>query len=162
MKTEHKPGQKGFTLVEIVIVLAVLGLLVTIALPALLRNRVIANESAAKANLQTFSGAMESYRAAQPTPAYPNDMGDLTGATPPYLDTTWGAGTTLTKSGYDLTYARTGDATYALIAEPSEVAVTGNNSFCVDESALIWTSETSAGAFASSPCSGGAGAVTIS
>jgi len=162
MAMETKPKKNGFTLVEIVIVLAVLGLLVTIALPALLRNRVIANESAAKANLQTFAGAMESYRAAQPTPAYPSDMGDLTGATPPYLDTTWGVGTALTKSGYDLTYVRTGAATYALIAEPSEVAVTGNNSFCVDESALIWTSATSAGAFTASPCSGGTAAVTIS
>ncbi len=154
-------GQKGFTLVEILIVIAVLGLLVTIALPALLRNRIIANESAAKSNLQTFAGAMESYRSAQAAPAYPTDMDDLTSAIPPYLDTTWGTGTTLTKSGYDLTYVRTDGTIYALIAEPDQVNVTGNNSFCVDETGLIWTSATAAGAFTASPCSGGTGAATI-
>lgn len=154
--------EKGFTLVEILIVIAVIGLLLTIALPALLRSRVNANESAAKSNLQTFAGAMESYRAAQAIPAYPADMGDLTSATPPYLDSTWGSGTTVTKSGYDLSYARTDDAIFALIAEPSGVGTTGNNSFCVDETGLIWTSATSSGAFSASPCSGGTGATTIS
>lgn len=154
--------QKGFTLVEILIVIAVISLMLTIALPALLRSRVNANESAAKANLKTFAGAMESYRSAQPTPAYPTDIGDLTSATPPYLDTTWGSGTTVTKSGYDLTYVRTDSTIFALIAEPTDVGTTGNNSFCVDETALVWTSATSSGAFTASPCSGGSGAATIS
>lgn len=151
----------GFTLVEILIVVAVIGILVTVALPALLRNRVNANESATKANLQTFSSAAESYRAAQATPAYPADIGDMTAATPAYLDTTWGSGTTASKSGYTITYVLTDSARYATFAEPQSAGVTGNNSFCVDETGLVWTSATSSGAFSASPCSGGTGATPI-
>ena len=153
---------RGFTLVEIMIVIAIIGILVSVALPALLRSRINANESASKANLQTFATAMESYRTAQTTPAYATDINDLTSSSPPYLDTTWGTGTTATKSGYDFTYVRTDGARYVAIAEPDTATITGNNSFCVDETGVVWTSATSSGAFTVSPCSGGTGAAPIS
>lgn len=153
-------NKSGFTLLELLIVIAVIGLLVSIALPALLRSRVNANEASVKANLQTFSTAAESFRATQNPLTYPADMGSLTNALPAYLDSTWGTGTTATKSGYLLTYV-TGTTSYALYAEPTQAGITGNNSFCVDATGVIWISATSTGAFTASPCSAGTGAATI-
>ncbi len=154
-------NQNGFSLLELLIVVAVLGILVTVAVPALMRSRVNANESSTKSNLQTFTSSMESYRANQQPPVYPTDIGGLTTATPAYLDSTWGTSTSATKSGYTLTYVRTDGARYILTGEPTLAGNTGNNSYCVDETGVLWTSATSSGAFTASPCSGGTGAAIM-
>jgi type IV pilus assembly protein PilA len=156
-----RKNKRGFSLVEILIVVAIISILVSVALPALLRSRINANESASKANLQAFATAMESYRTAQTTPAYALDINALTTSSPPYLDSTWGTGTTATKSGYNFTYVRTDGSRYVGIAEPSSATITGNNSFCVDETGVLWTSATSSGAFTVSPCSSGTGATSL-
>ena len=73
----RKLNRKGFTLVEIMIVVAIIGLLAAIAIPNLLRARLNANESAAKGSLRTISTAMESYRAAQAVAHWIFDNGDV-------------------------------------------------------------------------------------
>ena len=146
-----KMNRKGFTLVEIMIVVAIIGLLAAIAIPNLLRARLNANESAAKGSLRTLSTAMESYRAAQASPAYPAALTDLSSATPPYIDSVLASGT---KQGYDFTYAAVTANEYTVAAAPDVPNVSGVNTFCVDHTGVIFNGTAGASACGGTPIEG--------
>ena len=57
--------RKGFTLVEIMIVVSIIALLAAIAIPNLLAARRTANEAAAKATVRSLSTAAETYAASK-------------------------------------------------------------------------------------------------
>ncbi|MFC1709896.1 type II secretion system protein [Candidatus Omnitrophota bacterium] len=132
-------GRKGFTLVEIMIVVAIIILLAAIAIPNLLRARHNANEAAAIGSLRTLSTALESFRAAQTTPGYPTALTVLSGATPPYIDTVLASAsaTQQGKQGYYYTFSRTNANQYTCSARPVTSAVTGTRSFYLDEDGVI-------------------------
>ena len=132
-------GKKGFTLVEIMIVVAIIALLAAIAIPNLLRARHNANETAAIASLRTISTACESFRAAQSPTAYPTALTALSGATPPYIDSTLGGGT---KQGYAFTYTG-GTNTFGCTANPTATGVTGTRVFFVNEQGVIRLTDSS-------------------
>ncbi len=139
-----KMNQKGFTLVEIMIVVAIIGLLAAIAIPNLLRARMNANEGAVKLDLKAFSSANEGYRAAQAPPAYAGAVTDLSGATPPYIDSSWN---TNPKHGFTMTYA--GDtATFGMFADA--VANQAVTDYCTDQTGIVY----SGGAGPSTGCTG--------
>ena len=127
-------GRKGFTLVEIMIVVAIIALLAAIAIPNLLRARLNANEAAAIASLRTVSTGCESFRAAQSPVTYPANLAALSGANPPYIDATLGGGT---KQGYTFTYALVSANQYTCTGAPVTANVTGTRTFFVDESGVI-------------------------
>ena len=80
-----KGVQKGFTLVEIMSVMAIISLLAALAMPNLLRTRVNANEATAQVTLKTINAALQTYYFAQSPPSYPSSLGTLANASPPYI-----------------------------------------------------------------------------
>ncbi|HNR98524.1 MAG TPA: prepilin-type N-terminal cleavage/methylation domain-containing protein [Planctomycetota bacterium] len=129
---------KGFTLIELMIVVAIIAIIAAIAIPNLLGARKAANEAAAISNLRTISTACEQYRTSVVPPVYPASLAALTiagGASTNYIDGVLALGQ---KSGYDyvLGVGAAAGTTYVCTASPHSTS-DGNRAFFLDESGVI-------------------------
>ncbi len=79
-----KRTNKGFTLVEIMIVVAIIALLAAVAIPNLLRAKISANDALARSTLRALSTSSETFATAQ-NGNYPLEMSSLSDANPPYM-----------------------------------------------------------------------------
>jgi type IV pilus assembly protein PilA len=128
-RQSRKENASGFSLIELLIVVAIILIVAAIAIPNLIRAKAAANESVAAASIHAINTANIAYSSANPTIGFAAALTDLGPASGGYLDSNLASGS---KSGYNFSYLQTAGAPslgYTLNVDPIVRSVTGQRSF---------------------------------
>jgi len=150
--------QKGFSLIELLIVVAIILIIAAIAIPSLLRSRMLANQSAAASSVRTINTAQATFQSTYPGVGYADSMVSLgpgagntsctAGPTATHaclVDGILGAANPSTKQQYHYEIASnggTGVATdpwvdYVVSATPVSATTSGSVSYCATSDLVI-------------------------
>ena len=137
--------QKGFSLIELLIVVTVILIIAAIAIPNFLKSKMAANESSALESMRTINTGEVTYAAGCPSIGYSATLvelntGVICASGTGIIDNVLATGT---KSGYTFTYTPgAADASgivnaYTNVAVPLNVGVTGQRGFYSDQMSAI-------------------------
>ncbi len=156
--------QKGFSLIELLIVIAIILIIAAIAIPNLLRSRMAANEASAVSSMRSINTAQIAYNATFPTVGYANSLAPLgpgstdctspgaaTSANSCLLDNVLSSGK---KAGYSFVVAGVGttpNTDYATNASPVTPGSSGQRYFFSNATGVIRYNATTAASSADIP-----------
>jgi type IV pilus assembly protein PilA len=155
--------QQGFSLIELLIVVAIILIIAAIAIPNLLRARMAANESSAVASIRTLNTGEVTYNSSYPTDGYASTLTELgpsaagAACVPSSVDACLidSVLKTGTKSGYVFAGTAAGGpptTTYYWAATPATPNQTGVRTFCSFEDAVVRASSTGAAIGSEAAC----------
>ena len=139
-------NQKGFSLIELLLVVAIILIIAAIAIPSFMRARMRANEANAVASLHVIHTAAVTYTTTYPDVGYPANLASMGGANPCtasstqacLLDDLLSQGI---KDGYSYVWTSDGltpSVGFTLTATPQSVGNSGQNMYCTDQSGIIF------------------------